>query len=213
MGRFINADAFTTTGQGLLGNNMFAYCNNNPIIYIDPEGACTKTGYKPWLSVTLEYIDCKSVYCPTSKRYIESDFLRKSLETIDAIFYNAEIDAGIGLGMFISGSIYDVIGLDFGINYDLIHFSYSQGKVHFMQTYFSGSEGTFLIMAKFDVHSDSGSRALPFSKDFGPWQEDVEKNVWTMRGASGYAAIGGQISVGMDVGSLMDDLLRIFGRK
>ena len=38
MGRFINADAFTSTGQGVLGNNMFAYCNNNPIIHADSEG-------------------------------------------------------------------------------------------------------------------------------------------------------------------------------
>jgi len=29
--RFLNADAYTSTGQGLLGNNMFAYCLNNPI--------------------------------------------------------------------------------------------------------------------------------------------------------------------------------------
>ena len=38
MGRFINADAFTSTGQGLLGNNMFAYCENNPVNYSDPSG-------------------------------------------------------------------------------------------------------------------------------------------------------------------------------
>jgi len=38
IGRFINADAFTSTGQGLLGNNMFAYCNNNPATYKDPSG-------------------------------------------------------------------------------------------------------------------------------------------------------------------------------
>ena len=37
-GRFLNADAFTSTGQGLLGNNMFAYCGNNPINRIDPAG-------------------------------------------------------------------------------------------------------------------------------------------------------------------------------
>ena len=30
LGRFINADAFASTGQGILGNNMFAYCGNNP---------------------------------------------------------------------------------------------------------------------------------------------------------------------------------------
>jgi RHS repeat-associated protein len=38
IGRFINADAFASTGQGLLGNNMYAYCNNNPICHIDPTG-------------------------------------------------------------------------------------------------------------------------------------------------------------------------------
>jgi len=38
IGRFINADAFVSTGQGILGNNMFAYCNNNPVNLSDPNG-------------------------------------------------------------------------------------------------------------------------------------------------------------------------------
>ncbi len=38
IGRFINADAFVSTGQGLLGNNMFAYCGNNPVRYVDSSG-------------------------------------------------------------------------------------------------------------------------------------------------------------------------------
>ena len=38
MGRFINADAFTSTGQGLLGNNMFVYCGNNPTNNRDAHG-------------------------------------------------------------------------------------------------------------------------------------------------------------------------------
>ena len=37
-GRFINADNYPSTGQGLLGNNMFAYCNNNPVIRADSGG-------------------------------------------------------------------------------------------------------------------------------------------------------------------------------
>ena len=38
IGRFINADALVSTGQGILGNNMFAYCLNNPTNYADPTG-------------------------------------------------------------------------------------------------------------------------------------------------------------------------------
>ena len=38
MGRFINADAFASTGQGILGCNMFAYCRNNSVNRIDIPG-------------------------------------------------------------------------------------------------------------------------------------------------------------------------------
>lgn len=38
--RFINGDALVSTGQGMLGSNMFAYCGNGPVIRIDPSGLC-----------------------------------------------------------------------------------------------------------------------------------------------------------------------------
>ena len=38
VGRFINADKYAGTGQGYLGYNMFAYCNNNPVRYVDVSG-------------------------------------------------------------------------------------------------------------------------------------------------------------------------------
>ena len=37
-GRFINADGFVSTGQGISGDNMFAYCGNNPVNRYDPSG-------------------------------------------------------------------------------------------------------------------------------------------------------------------------------
>jgi len=42
LGRFINADALISTGQGVLGNNMFAYCNNNPVNMVDASGNLPK---------------------------------------------------------------------------------------------------------------------------------------------------------------------------
>ena len=45
LGRFINADSYTATGIGYLGYNMFAYCNNSPII------TCDKNGQ--WLNIVI----------------------------------------------------------------------------------------------------------------------------------------------------------------
>jgi len=38
VGRFINADGLASTGQGLTGSNMFAYCANSPVITRDESG-------------------------------------------------------------------------------------------------------------------------------------------------------------------------------
>ena len=38
IGRFISADQFVSTGCGILGYNMYAYCNNNAVKYCDPTG-------------------------------------------------------------------------------------------------------------------------------------------------------------------------------
>ena len=37
-GRFINGDSFASTGLGVLGCNMFAYCNNSPVVHSDIAG-------------------------------------------------------------------------------------------------------------------------------------------------------------------------------
>jgi len=38
IGRFLNADAYASTGQGVLSNNMLCYCLNSPINAYDPNG-------------------------------------------------------------------------------------------------------------------------------------------------------------------------------
>ncbi len=41
--RFINADSYSSTGQGIIGYNMFAYCNNDPIKAKDSGGEFLNT--------------------------------------------------------------------------------------------------------------------------------------------------------------------------
>ena len=43
--RFINGDKYSATATGFLGYNMFAYCNNNPIIAADYDGE--------WLNIVI----------------------------------------------------------------------------------------------------------------------------------------------------------------
>ena len=38
VGRFISADVYLSTGQGVIGHNAYAYCGNNPIIRLDSTG-------------------------------------------------------------------------------------------------------------------------------------------------------------------------------
>ena len=60
VGRFLNADALVSTGQGILGNNMFAYCNNNPVNYTDFKGSVPSKDYcvalGPDCGTNYEYI-------------------------------------------------------------------------------------------------------------------------------------------------------------
>ena len=47
IGRFLNADSYASTGQGLLGYNMFAYCGNNPVNYGDSSGTSSEIVLDP----------------------------------------------------------------------------------------------------------------------------------------------------------------------
>ena len=63
--RFINADGLISTGQGVTGYNMFAYCNNNPVNMVDPSGMCSYLG----IGSGCQKIDCKNTSCKTSSCY------------------------------------------------------------------------------------------------------------------------------------------------
>ena len=58
-GRYINADIYISTGQGLTGANMFAYCGNDPVNNLDPTGECAHYWF------VFGTIDCEK--CRASK--------------------------------------------------------------------------------------------------------------------------------------------------
>ena len=48
--RFINADGYVSTGTGFNGYNMYAYCNNDPVMSYDPSGYVVTDWYRAHLS-------------------------------------------------------------------------------------------------------------------------------------------------------------------
>ena len=58
--RFISADSYTSTGQGILSTNMFAYCGNNPVMGYDPTGHWDWGGFA--VGVALVIGSCVALY-------------------------------------------------------------------------------------------------------------------------------------------------------
>ena len=54
IGRFINLDAYVSTGQGILGNNMFTYCGNNPVNRTDCSGHAWYDNVWNWITSTAD---------------------------------------------------------------------------------------------------------------------------------------------------------------
>ena len=49
-GRFLNADVLINTGTGLLGYNIYTYCDNNPVMKTDPNGT-----FPQWIKNTVKW--------------------------------------------------------------------------------------------------------------------------------------------------------------
>ena len=52
-GRFISADALLVAGDHINSTNMFAYCLNNPVMYVDPRGYAYKRNIKSDLGILI----------------------------------------------------------------------------------------------------------------------------------------------------------------
>ena len=60
-GRFLNADKHTDICAGVNGTNMFAYCNNNPVVFIDPSGEVGVGFVVAGVSIPTAYLICSAV--------------------------------------------------------------------------------------------------------------------------------------------------------
>lgn len=104
-GRFINADGYISTGTGMLGHNMYAYCNNNPVMFIDPNGKLLILVLVVIVIVGVFLAGCSSTH---DKPYNENDFIsdEKRYNTMD----EAALAAAESLIVLTENSGYEYIG-------------------------------------------------------------------------------------------------------
>ena len=91
IGRFINADGFVSTGQGPLGNNMFAYCLNNPANYYDPCGTCVHNWKLYNCEKCDEFWNSVGEKCVEAYNTINSFYLQQTQLQIEIAMSQAEI--------------------------------------------------------------------------------------------------------------------------
>ena len=99
VGRFINADGLVTTGQGLLGNNMFVYCGNNPVSRIDSTGnnfrcAFSVIGVDGGNEVEIDYIiyyyhpeSSANLDGPAKRNHSSSESIFVAVSSFDELVY------------------------------------------------------------------------------------------------------------------------------
>ena len=107
-GRFLNADGYVSTGTGLLGYNMYAYCDNNPVMSADYGGEKTTS-----FGFTLSFGFAGAGY--TISIFLSADenddlalqwsySVPKDEDTRDT-----EIGVNVGIGVFFQGTDRDSV--------------------------------------------------------------------------------------------------------
>ena len=133
-GRFINADEYGSTGHGVLGFNMFAYCNNNPINKTDSSGTRPVDAYEKEFRLAnhIDRTHSKKTHWKKGNPYIiavevSSTFTQLSPDSQDgpAMFYSYsdfEIDARLGAkeaSFGVGAHLGDWLGGEFGLSVSL----------------------------------------------------------------------------------------------
>ena len=116
VGRFINADGYVTTGQGVLSYNMFVYCLNNPVLLYDPNGNFSRllSLFKNFVRKTVSVISADN----SGSGFFE-DFLNKLISPREkGNTFSFGVSYGYSSGG-VSGNKSKVLSVDTSYNYAL----------------------------------------------------------------------------------------------
>lgn len=188
--RFINSDAYASTGQGFNGTNMFCYCLNNPVNNADYMGnkAITIRGYsvdsQKWAAATIKYgtIGAMNELMSNPEDFApEKSMLSKITDTLYYPLASVRIEGGIGIGLKISGTI-DGINFSIGYKYDFFHFIISPEEI-WLGTYEEKGYG-------FDIYGVGLGDYYITKQEYGSNKPKIEYSPVTNPGFSADKGIG-----------------------
>lgn len=187
--RFINADTYASTGQGFIGANMYAYCNNNPVIYADSTGHALDPRFRT------------TAIC-------DGSILRK-MGLWDMVKESITAYGGIGMGIGASAEVAE-FEVSAGMHGDFGALSYSNGKFTFGQRMEIGAELStpFYPISYMDILEREMGGELTERKIRGT---DEEETSITIVSVSAYLIAGGTIEIGFDLGKFLGFLRRRYG--
>ena len=188
VGRFLNADGYVSTGQGLLGNNMFAYCNNNPVNYTDKSGKAPidpSGDFGGWIGES------------TGKLLLEligDDTVKVLHEVGNAATYNLELSCGFGLGLYLGGGRKDFLSVEAGIYYDLVHIEYADATWSVSEYSYEGINAAIPLVPVFE-ESVEQYRAF----DSNEWITKSSQPSLNITGGGAYFFGGASFAIGFDI--------------
>lgn len=213
MGRFISADTYASTGQGVLGNNMFAYCNNNPVMASDPTGKfLVDWDLLPNQQAGKEFTEW---YTNTDKN--EKDVNgnlsldAKLKRTYQAINYDIELDLGLGVGI---GKIQEVLdaGVGYACYFDILSFQYCDGVwdvgQRFVMNFYASALQPVEVGAGVDA-TFNNLRSPHGDAWIGP--NPTQDSVTILSSADYSIFIGGNICIGFDVANFIKTMNDTWG--
>ena len=162
VGRFINADGYVSTGQGILGHNMFAYCNNNPVNYADPSGCIAVSAIL--LGVAL--VGCALFLTGCQNQSFTNEEVDEIYDYVykDKNKYKSTDEAAIALADEVYYNHYDqLIEGEFSSSIWEYKGAYLCGSLDYINEYYSLTEDIRLIDNAASFHTHPIKQSLGFS--------------------------------------------------
>lgn len=184
IGRFINADSYASTGQGIIGHNMFTYCSNNPMVYSDFTGHSLLSSLVfPVATYLLEtWLLGDGSHQMYGEESVVANALKKSKTMRNKIYEEVE--------KFESGAEYGTGSIQFrpiepdlwlGIRRASYQLTISQNTSHYKKGFYEGNVVFYEVKVKlwdtydFNIGNEKGDGIGSLLNNFGYWLQENNK--------------------------------------